>query len=66
LIIWRRPKIMFKPNAMRAMIKPQTIPFKMATAKLETTNLFLLMDRFKFKILPFLLKGERGDSISGN
>jgi hypothetical protein len=41
LMIWRRPKIMFKPKAMRAMIKPQTIPFKMATAKLEITNLVL-------------------------
>jgi hypothetical protein len=51
---------------MRAMIKPQTIPFKMATAKLEITNLFLLMDGFKFKILPFLLRGEREGSICGN
>jgi len=46
LIIWRRPKIMFKPKAIRAMIKPQTIPFKKAIAKLETTNLVLLMGGF--------------------
>jgi hypothetical protein len=44
LMIWRRPKIMFKPRAMRAMINPQTIPFKTATAKLEITNLVLLFE----------------------
>jgi hypothetical protein len=41
LMIWRRPKIMFRPRAMRAMIKPQTTPFKMAIAKLEITKLIL-------------------------
>jgi hypothetical protein len=41
-MIWRRPKIMFKPRAMRAMISPHTTPFKMAIAKLEITNPVLL------------------------
>jgi hypothetical protein len=38
LMICRRPKIIFKPRAMRAMIKPQTTAFKNAIARLETTD----------------------------
>jgi hypothetical protein len=37
-MICRRPKIIFKPRAMRAMIKPQTTAFKNAIARLETTD----------------------------
>jgi ribosomal protein L13 len=38
LIIWRRPKIMFKPRAIRAMIIPQTTAFKNAMDRLEITD----------------------------
>jgi hypothetical protein len=56
LMICRSPKIMFNPRAMRAIINPQTIPFKMATAKLEITNLVLIIrTEFQLKPLPFFL-----------
>jgi hypothetical protein len=38
LMICRRPKIIFKPRAMRAMIKPQTTAFKNAMDRLEITD----------------------------
>jgi hypothetical protein len=43
LMIWRRPKIIFKPRAMRAMIKPQTTAFKNAMARLEIKDESSLM-----------------------
>ena len=57
---------MFKPKAMRAMISPQTTPFKIATVKLEITNLVLWFE-WSFTRSPsiFILQVEARGGASG-